>query len=391
MAQKPLSEEVLKETVLAVAEHGSVRAASMALGIPRATLQHRYRRATDKGLLPKQNLTDVLPPGRKLGKVTYQQNARGEIVNVWPRILEDRGQIEAVAAEMAEGFTNDIPVAGKIRAPRRRLRSDLMTVIPMGDPHFGMFAWAEECGDAFDLEIARRDTCNAVRYLVEQAPNAERCVIANMGDFFHADNMKGVTAKSGNVLDLAGRMPEVVEVGQAALRTCIETAAARHKIVEVINVPGNHDELLGFVMSTFLSHHYRANPRIKVHNEKRWRFYVRHGKCLLGFTHGDKTRDNDLIPLMATERAEDWGETTYRRFFRGHDHVERVQEYPGGSVEHVRNLSPEDSYASSHGFLSGRDMHALTFHAEGGLLNRQICSIDLLRTLYPENEKKDPR
>lgn len=50
MPNPGLTEELMKEAVLAVAEHGTVAAAAEALGIPRPTLQHRYRRATAAGL-----------------------------------------------------------------------------------------------------------------------------------------------------------------------------------------------------------------------------------------------------------------------------------------------------------------------------------------------------
>lgn len=42
MAQSPLSEEVMLETLRAVKEHGDVSKASRAMGISRPTLQHRY-------------------------------------------------------------------------------------------------------------------------------------------------------------------------------------------------------------------------------------------------------------------------------------------------------------------------------------------------------------
>lgn len=140
-------------------------------------------------------------------------------------------------------------------------------------------------------------------------------MIINLGDFFHADNLEGKTTRAGNVLDMDTRLPKVVQVGFAAIRKCIETALKRHEKVEIINAIGNHDDVLSMVMSEFLSHVYEDEPRLTVHNQPTARHYIRHGKVLIGVTHGHKSKDSDLPLIMATEQHENWGATTHRYFF----------------------------------------------------------------------------
>ena len=48
-----LSEEAIREAIDAVASHGSQNKAAQALGIARATLQHRLREAARRGIAPE--------------------------------------------------------------------------------------------------------------------------------------------------------------------------------------------------------------------------------------------------------------------------------------------------------------------------------------------------
>ena len=51
-----------------------------------------------------------------------------------------------------------------------------------------MLAHELEVGHNFDLKIAEREICLAIKLLVDQSPDCERCVINDLGDFTHAEN-----------------------------------------------------------------------------------------------------------------------------------------------------------------------------------------------------------
>jgi hypothetical protein len=165
------------------------------------------------------------------------------------------------------------------------------------------------------------------------------------------------------------------------MRQCIETALTRHETVEVINAIGNHDEVLSMALSIMLANVYENEPRVIVHDAPTRRHYVRHGKVLIGVTHGDRTKDSDLPGIMAAEKAEDWGQTRHRYFYRGHHHHDTRMEYNGCMVEQFRTLAPGDAYAVGGGWLSGRDMKLIVHHADYGEVARSTCSIDMLRAV----------
>jgi hypothetical protein len=284
--------------------------------------------------------------------------------------------------QAVEAICEDVKPTKAIPAPPE-VNEQLLSVYPWGDPHVGMYAWADEVGENFDLEIAEQDMCNAVDYLVERSPPSKRGVLVNLGDFFHYTNMSGSTERSGHVLDRDSRTAKMIDVGVRILRRCIERMRQKHEIVEVINAPGNHDETFAHFLNIMFRTLYENEPRVVIHDAPTTRHYLRHGKCLIGVVHGHQTKDRDLPGIMAAERPEDWGQTKHRVFFRGHHHHDNRVEYTGPCfVEMVRTLAPGDSFAVGGGWLSGRDMKCIVMHEEFGEQMRLTCGIDVLRRDY---------
>ena len=370
----------------AVEKHGSDRAASKAVGVHRSLIYTARKavmaKAAQHGYAPDHDFVNPLPDGFKVGKITTLRDMQtGEAKIQWQQAIPDKERQEELIREAVAAMCEDLPRLPAKPKPDLTYNTALMNVIPWGDPHFGLHCWAEEVGEDFDIKIARRDLCAAVDYLISQAPPAPRCVLVNLGDFFHADNLQGMTSRSGNILDMDTRLPKVIRVGVAAMRQAIESALSRHEVVEVINAIGNHDDVLSMALSIMLANIYEAEPRVVIHDAPTRRHYLLHGKVLIGVTHGDQTKDQDLPGIMATERPEWWGRTKHRYFYRGHHHQDKLNEYAGCKVEQFRTLAAGDAYAVGHGYLSGRDMKLLTMHSKYGEVGRTTCSIDLLRDL----------
>lgn len=342
--------------------------------------QSILRKAAKYGYSPDHDMTHEAPEGFGVKGVSTLYGPDGELKAQWVKTDRDREAQEMLMRQAVEAMAADLPTL-KPRKKTPDTNGDILSVIPMGDPHFGMYSWADETGEDFDLDIARRDLCAAVDYLVSQSPASEKCVIINLGDFFHVDNLKNMTSQSGNVLDVDTRLPKMVQVGVSALRQSIESALDRHKLVEIINVVGNHDGVLAMALSVMLANVYEKEPRVIVRDEPTPRHYVEHGKCLIGTTHGDRTKDRDLPGIMATEMPEAWGRTKHRYFYRGHHHHDTLEMFNGCTVEQFSTLAPTDAYHNSKGYLSGRNMKLIALHKEYGEVGRSVCSIEMLRGL----------
>ena len=370
---KPINLEQANEILSLYNQYGNATALAKALGKKDRTVREWV--LTAKEIV----FTDGKAPPKHFVKATSTlYDAEGNKKLEWIKTDRQKESFDEIKDDLIEAFNSEIKPLKPIKKSTGHDK-ELMVVIPMGDPHIGLYCSEWEVGEKFNLEIAKADLCNAVKYLIDAAPKADRCAIINLGDFFHADNFAGVTSRSGHSLDMAGRAPEMIEVGVTAMRYCIEYATEKFNHVDVINAIGNHDDLLSIALSCLLHNVYQNNPRIKIHNEPRTRHYLRHGNVFIGVTHGNSSKDKNLPLLMATEKAKEWGETKYRFFYRGHHHHDEKIEYNGCIVEQFRTLAPSDSYAFGNGYISGRDIKAILMHSKYGEVGRITCSIDMLR------------
>ncbi|MEX0469935.1 helix-turn-helix domain-containing protein [Spiribacter sp. 390] len=371
-----------EQIIAAVEEMGSQAAAAIHLGINRRTLERRIANIRSKEAGEQVQPTGFeIPEGHIVrGTSTLLDAETGEPKLEWVKTALDKQQQIEAAKEAVEALTQQIEPA----TPKKSsdVADNLMSVIPITDMHVGMYAWGQEVGEDYDTEKAITALTASVGYLVDMAPRSKTCVIMQLGDFFHAENMDGVTSRSKNVLDVDTRMPRVINQGMIALRHCIEKALERHERVQFVSIAGNHDEILGHALRSAFKMLYRDEPRVEVLDSPSSRQYIKFGKVLIGATHGHQTKDRDLPGIMATERPEDWGQTKHRYFFRGHHHHDNRVEYNGCIVEQFRTMSAGDAYAVQHGYLSGRDMKVITYDPNCGEMSRSVCSVDLVRRLY---------
>lgn len=278
-------------------------------------------------------------------------------------------------------------LAGVTRAPDPGTTDEeLLTLYPLGDPHIGLLAWAPESGDHHDLAIGTRELVATVRGLVDRAPPSRVGIVANLGDFLHAQDDSNVTPGHGNKLDVEGRHAKVLDAGHACLRAIVDAALAKHERVIVINLPGNHDPRVAAELAMWLRAVYEKEPRVTVRDAFRAHQYERHGCVLLGFHHGDRCKPGELPAIMATDRAQDWGETTERVWHCGHVHHLTRHETPGCVVETHRTMAGADAWHAGK-YRAGRSLCAITYHARFGEEARATVSLARVRAAMRRVDK----
>jgi hypothetical protein len=247
----------------------------------------------------------------------------------------------------------------------------------MGDPHFGMYAWAADAGADFDLNIAERLTCAAIDRLVASGPAAGTALLLNLGDMFHADNQRNQT-NSGHQLDVDGRWAKVQKVGLMAMIHCIKRLLEKYpRVIFRIN-KGNHDGHSSYALALMLSCYFHNEPRVEVDLSPAVAWYYRFGKVLIGSTHGDTIKGKDMLSVMAADKPEEWGQTKHRHWYVGHVHHHDSKEYHGGTVEYFRTLASRDAWHQGQGYRAGRDMCMIVHHREHGEIERHRCDVGML-------------
>lgn len=341
------------------------------------------RRASLQGYSPEHDMTKPAPATHYVKGTSTLYDEKGKKRLQWVKTDKKFNDQKQVARELIDALKEDLPVLDKSIKPNHQFSSDKLAVYPMGDPHFGMFSWAEETGTDFDLKIAERDLCNAVDRLVDTVPPCKEALIVNLGDFFHADNSDGRTARSGHSLDTDTRWAKVLRVGISAIRQCISSALLRHEKVSVINAIGNHDDHTAMFLSVALANIYEKEPRINIIDNPTIKHYYRFGNTLIGVHHGHTIKMDKLPMQMATDRPHDWAETKYKYWLTGHIHHDSKKEFETVIVESFRTLAGTDAWHSSMGYKSGRDMKAIVIDKNFGQIERHIVSVDMLRNDKP--------
>jgi hypothetical protein len=203
-----------------------------------------------------------------------------------------------------------------------------------------------------------------------------------LGDFFHADNQQGVTARSGNALDVDTRKQRVMVIGVRIMTYLIDAVLKRHKQVTVINEIGNHDDESAYILSLILSAHYRDEPRVEIDLSPQTFHFYRFHKVFIGVTHGYQCKPDKLGQVMAADRAVEWGETEHRYWLVGHVHHSSKKEVPGCVIESFRTLAAKDAWHAAAGYRSGRDMVRITYHKEFGEVGREIVGIKQIISMH---------
>lgn len=382
-ALKEFATDTQKALIDAVNAAGGQRAAAKALGRAQSgiseTLKTLTRRAALQGYSPAHDMTKTVPDGFVVKGVSTFYDEDGKPRRQWVKSCIDSQRQDELLRQFALNLSKEVKgLAPIVKAPKHADK-DLMCVYPMGDPHFGMHAWWQDAGEDFDLKIAEKLTKGAVDRLVESAPAAHTALLLNLGDMFHADNQKNQT-QSGHQLDVDGRWAKVQQVGLQAMIHCVLRLLEKHQKVIVRINRGNHDGHSSYALSLMLSCYFAKEKRVDVDLSPATAYYYQFGKVLIGSTHGDTYKANDMVSIMAADRPKEWGETVHRYWYVGHVHHQDCKEYRGGVVEYFRTLAARDAWHAGQGYRAGRDMRLIVLHKEHGEIERHRCDVAMLES-----------
>lgn len=366
----------------ALNEHGGPAAAGRALGCdPRnfyQTMQAVKKKAATAGYSPEHDMTHEVPSPYVVKGTSTLYDVDGNQKLQWVKTSLDRERFEAVLKEYVEWLATDARGMAPIVPAPKNVNADLLSVYAIGDPHHGMFSWAAETGTDFDLKTAETLMSGAIDRLVTCSPDSERALILELGDLLHADNSSNSTPQSHHALDVDTRFAKIMQVALRSLKHAISRALEKHNHVEVWIIGGNHDPHSSFAIAMCLAEFYSNEPRVKIDLSPAAFRYLRFGKVLLASHHGDGLKMEQLPGIMASDRAQDWGETTYRYWYCGHIHHITRKEFPGVLVETFRTLAPRDAWHTGKGYRAGRDMQLIVHNRQYGEVERHRADIGML-------------
>lgn len=287
---------------------------------------------------------------------------------------QDEVNLRSVKDELIKEMQKFAPKYKTIKY--NKIKDKFLLEPDLPDLHLGKLSWAEESGEDYDIKITEQLALEAVESLIKQSSvySIERIVYPIGSDFFNV-NSKLNTTVHGTPQQEDTRWQKTFVKGIDIYVKQIDRLS-QIAPVDVINVPGNHDEERMFYLGEVLSAWFRNNSNVTVDNRAIKRKYYSYGKNLIGFTHGYYEKINELPLIMSLEVPELWANSKWREWQTGDKHHKKELftalkefEQKGVMVRILRSLTANDAWHFDKGYVGQiRGAEAFVRHYEKGLV-----------------------
>jgi hypothetical protein len=133
-------------------------------------------------------------------------------------------------------------------------------------------------------------------------------------------------------------------------------------------------------MKELLQVAYGHTKRVNVLDNSSVFIPYRMGNTFVMTHHSDKCKPKQLADVMATDFAQDWGESIHRYIDIGHIHHSMVaKEHPGVKVESWNQLAAPDKYAHDGGWRSRQCLTRVDRSKIYGEVGRRVLPVEEVR------------
>jgi hypothetical protein len=239
---------------------------------------------------------------------------------------------------------------------RAEIKDKHLLVIDIADLHIGKLADYSETGDKYNSKIAIERALKGVQGILNKAKGfpLDKILFIIGNDVLHIDNStRSTTAGTGQ--DVDGMWYKNYTDARDLYINIIEMLVTVAD-VHIIHNPSNHDYVSGFMLADSIYCWFRKHKNISFNITNKHRKYFVYGKNLIGSSHGDGAKMQDMPLLMANEAPLQWANTLYRYVYLHHIHHKDVtkfksgKDYQGVTVEYMRSPSGTDSWHHRKGY-----------------------------------------
>lgn len=353
----------------------TVRMAMTALNASESSVQSARKRLIKKGELAKQDPNHVHKHPGLISECEKVGLPTDNVSNYWYKgkhySIHVRGQQKSIN-EIADLIIGEMKRhAPKVYKPTKIKKSaeNLMVINP-ADVHIGKLCSEWETGDGYNHEIARQRVMDGVYQLLQKGQmfGVEKLVTVIGNDILHTDNAKSTTT-SGTFQDTNLMWYDAFTF---AFKLYIEVIEQLIQVapVHIAYNPSNHDYVSGFMLAQSVQAWFNKCPSVTFDVSPAHRKYVTYGKNLIGLTHGDGAKVNDL-PLLMAHESKDWNECKHRYVYTNHIHHKQSKDLMSVCVESFRSPSGTDSWHHRNGYQHApKAIEAFIHHKEHGQIAR---------------------
>jgi hypothetical protein len=232
---------------------------------------------------------------------------------------------------------------------RQKYTDGHLLVIDPADVHIGKLCSAFEAGESYNNQIAVQRVLSGVDGILNKTSsfNIDKILFVIGNDILHIDNPKRTTT-SGTPQDTDGMWHSNFLIAKQLYVDIIEKLMCIAD-VEVVFNPSNHDYTNGFFLAQLIETHFRNCENVNFDCSISHRKYFKYHNNLIGTTHGDGAKQQDLPLLMANE-SKDWVNCKHKYFYVHHFHHKISKDYMSVCVESLRTPSGTDSWHHRNGY-----------------------------------------
>jgi predicted phosphodiesterase len=275
----------------------------------------------------------------------------------------------SISLELVEDFYKDL--CDNYNPPTRKYvhkeSSGIMLEVPIFDLHYSKLALSDEVGEDYNSEIAKECFNQVIDEVIEEVKNKniEKIIFPIGNDFFNNDNVGGSTT-GGTPQDNDCKFSKMFKDGCLLLIDGISKLSDIAP-VEVFCVNGNHDFMTSYHATMTIWAFFHNDEKVNVDISISPRKYVEFGKCLIGYSHGDKEKAR-IDGIMQVEARESWGRTLFREWHLGHLHSEHTTEKNGIIIRNLSSVTGTDAWHYQSGYVGAiKKCQCFLWDKESGL------------------------
>lgn len=259
----------------------------------------------------------------------------------------EQQKIEQTFKELLEQYKDYAPTYPILT--RTKSQDNHLLVISPADVHIGKLCRAFETGEEYNSQVAVKRVKAGVDGILDKASgfNIDKILLIVGNDILHTDNAKRQTT-SGTPQDTDGMWYDNFKDAFQLYVDLIE------KLVQVADVhvqfnPSNHDYMSGFFVAQMIEAHFRHSTNISFNCDMSHRKYFTYGLNLIGSTHGDGAKSQDL-PLLMAHEANEWSNSKHKYIYTHHVHHKVSKDIMSVCIETLRSPSGADSWHHRNGY-----------------------------------------
>lgn len=282
---------------------------------------------------------------------------------------QEEENYEKIRQSILEEISRHVPMYPNLQ--RNEQKDGHLLVIDPADIHIGKLCDAFEVGEVYNNQIAVQRVLEGVQGIIDKASGFQIDKILFIGgnDILHIDTPRRTTT-SGTPQDTDGMWYSNFLIAKKLYVEILEKLIGLADVHFTFN-PSNHDYTHGFFLADVIQTWFRDCKNITFDCSIAHRKSFQYGKNLIGTTHGDGAKHQDLPLLMATEFPLEWSATKHRYVYTHHVHHKTSKDYIGVTVESLRSPSGTDSWHHRNGYAHvPKAVEGFIHHKEFGQVAR---------------------